>query len=249
MKKSSGHRDEKISIIIPTHNSRDVIGRCLASLPGFDDEYQWETIVVDSSNDGTPEYVKRMFPYVQLHSVTYGSHCGHNRNVGVEVATGDILAFLDSDTVVSPKWLDAILDYRRRGFHVIAGYTEYKYQRVPMWIDGQDITWPTCNIAYTRELMDDVGRFREDMLRGSDCDYNYRIVKKGYIIGFNPHMWVTHKHRTTLRGFFDQSIGNGRARYTLKKNHKDLRFGISPLGIVRKGLGAYGYVTARFKRK
>src|SRR3954470_473089 len=100
----------RVSIVIPTHNEAQAIGRVLADLPA---DVVTEVIVVDSnSNDGTPEIASRMGARV-LHEPRrgYGRAC----LTGLAGANSpDVVVFLDGDysdrTDELPILLAPILD-------------------------------------------------------------------------------------------------------------------------------------------
>jgi glycosyltransferase involved in cell wall biosynthesis len=90
----------QISVIIPTHNRAHVLARALESVQG--QSYKpMETIVVDDgSTDDTSSLVQKHFPDCRyLYQENRGVSGARNR--GIEMATGEWLAFLDSDD----EWL------------------------------------------------------------------------------------------------------------------------------------------------
>lgn len=200
------------------------------------------------SEDATQDIIRDYG--VKLYSISDNFYCGANRNFGVKKSNGDVIAFLDADTQIVDGWLDELIS-SMRGYDIVAGYSpdpDGKHlPRVPIYVDGQDITYPTCNIAYRREVFDKVGYFREDMKRGSDCEFNYRCVKAGYIIGYNPKMKVYHHQKDSFRGFAKQAFWNGYARKQLNRIHPDLKHrhqhGVSLKNLARLGFGFLGYVS------
>jgi glycosyltransferase involved in cell wall biosynthesis len=111
----------RISVVIPTFNRAGDIGRCLDSL--ITQTYgDFEVLVVDDgSTDGTVEVVRR---YEDRLNLTY--HWQENfggparaRNLGVGLARGDYVAFLDSDDWWAPKKLQISLDYLERGADLV----------------------------------------------------------------------------------------------------------------------------------
>ena len=57
----------KVSIIVPSLNTRDLLGRCIASLTRQTASSRCEVIVVDmSSTDGTPDTVQARFPAARV---------------------------------------------------------------------------------------------------------------------------------------------------------------------------------------
>lgn len=93
-----------ISVIIPTYNRCDLLQRALQSVitqttPAF------EIIVIDDgSEDTTATLVKQQFPKIRYHHQP-NSGVSSARNLGIQQATGDWLAFLDADDTWHPQKL------------------------------------------------------------------------------------------------------------------------------------------------
>ena len=95
----------RVSVIIPTHNEAQAIGRVLADLPS---DLVTEVIVVDSnSNDGTPEIAAKMGARVlQEPRRGYGRAC----LTGLAAANvPDVVVFLDGDYSDRPSELPILL--------------------------------------------------------------------------------------------------------------------------------------------
>jgi len=98
-----------ISIIIPTYNRAHLINRAISSALAqcaADDEV---IVVDDGSTDNTAEVVATFGDAVQYVRVPNGG-AGSARNVGIKLATKDLVAFLDSDD----EWFPHKLDLQRR---------------------------------------------------------------------------------------------------------------------------------------
>src|SRR5215469_15940570 len=96
----------RLSVIIPTHNEAQAIGRVLAELPS---DLVTEVIVVDSnSSDGTPELAQRMGArVVQEPRRGYGRAC----LTGLANANSpDVVVFLDGDYSDRPSELPILLN-------------------------------------------------------------------------------------------------------------------------------------------
>jgi glycosyltransferase involved in cell wall biosynthesis len=91
----------KISVIIPTKNRAELIRRSLKSV--FEQDLRpYEVIVIDDgSTDNTSMTIKRDFPDVKILRNLESKGGAVARNQGAELATGEYLAFLDSDD----EWL------------------------------------------------------------------------------------------------------------------------------------------------
>ena len=101
----TGQLPVRVSVIIPTHNEAQAIGRVLADLPS---NLVTEVIVVDSnSTDGTPETAANMGARViQEARRGYGRAC----LTGIEAASSpDVIVFLDGDYSDRPSELPILL--------------------------------------------------------------------------------------------------------------------------------------------
>ena len=98
-----------VSVIIPTYNRSDLVGRSVRSV--LDQSYQdFEVIIVDDgSNDNTEEVIEKFqkqdarIKYIR-HATNKGSAAA--RNTGIKTATGNYIAFQDSDDTWEPVKLE-----------------------------------------------------------------------------------------------------------------------------------------------
>ncbi|MEK7278100.1 MAG: glycosyltransferase, partial [Chloroflexota bacterium] len=123
----------KLSIVIVTYTSAEVISNCLASIPvGWDSQNDdrrqttddrpppgvhhpssaVETIVVDNgSTDGTVEIIQNEFPAVRLFSGPGNLMFAGGNNYGFKQATAPLIFMLNPDTVVHPSALRKLVDF------------------------------------------------------------------------------------------------------------------------------------------
>jgi GT2 family glycosyltransferase/glycosyltransferase involved in cell wall biosynthesis len=91
------NESKKISAIILIRNNEKIIRRCLQSLIYHASGYLKEIIVVDnSSTDNGPSIVRKEFSEVILLQNSRNG-CSSGRNLGIKKATGEYIAFFDSD--------------------------------------------------------------------------------------------------------------------------------------------------------
>lgn len=101
-----------ISVIVPAYNAEDTIKRCLDSLicQTYTDI---ELIVVnDGSTDATSDIVSQMaMSDSRIHLINQqNSGVSTARNIGIDMARGDLLAFVDADDTVSENFVEALHD-------------------------------------------------------------------------------------------------------------------------------------------
>jgi glycosyltransferase involved in cell wall biosynthesis len=110
-----------ISVIIPSYNSEETIEDCIDSLlnQSYADDY--EIILVDSSQDRTPELVSRKYPNVKLIHFDKKTDPGTARNTGVQQSRGELIAFIDADCDASTDWLEKIESSHRSSYNIIGG--------------------------------------------------------------------------------------------------------------------------------
>jgi len=127
------------SVVIPTYNRKPILEKCLLALEHqkIDDLVKgYEVIVVDDgSTDGTLEWIEANLdrvPHVRTFSQSHQGPAAA-RNLGVELAKGDTIIFIDSDLVVTDIFLQS---------HAIA-LTEAMKERDDVFTYGRVIN--TCN--------------------------------------------------------------------------------------------------------
>ena len=103
----------RFSIIIPTLNRCELLKKVLiATVNQTFSQQDYEIIVVDNgSNDKTEEVLKQfqdalLSKLILIHEVRHGLHW--TRHAGAVVATGELLAFIDDDTIPCTNWLEEI---------------------------------------------------------------------------------------------------------------------------------------------
>ena len=110
----------KISLIIPTRNSAQTIGRVLEAIESYEQKPDEILIVDDFSSDDTLSIVKR-FP-VKIIALNDHFGAGYARNFGARKSVGDILVFIDSDVVPRANFLNLITEEIRNGADGVGGY-------------------------------------------------------------------------------------------------------------------------------
>lgn len=233
----------KISVIIPVKNEEDKIGRCLKAV--FSQTTKpCEVIVVDGhSTDRTVENARKFL--VTLLYENYHTR-GGARQVGVDNAEGDYVAFIDASCIPNSDWLENLIKEFDEGIIGVGGQT--KNIGKGFWTRSINLSFATflgsvnsiqgrlfekrrtvnsisgCNSMYRREDIIKVGGFNLNFI-SEDAELNGRLIKKGKLL-YTPNAVVLHDQGRGLKEFSVQMYRWGMARVAARR--WDLQF-IPPL--------------------
>jgi GT2 family glycosyltransferase len=227
-----------VSIIVVNYNDSGHLHDCLGSI--FDSTYpNIEVIVVDNgSTDGSLEEIKKDFSSSEMVVVSNESNVGPAaaRNIGARKSRGELLAFLDSDTIVSPDWLESIIELMTSDSKIavaqckllLKNSTRYDYagdylsqfgilvQRVRLGdLDNGTLDYVSdifsakgAAMLVRKSVFDIVGGFDEDFfIYVEETDLCWRAWLAGYRVVFAPTSMVYHDFdRTKKREFRPQYL-------------------------------------------
>jgi glycosyltransferase involved in cell wall biosynthesis len=203
-----------VSVIVPVYKGSAFLPQCLAALEKQDYPPQrFEILIV--FNDGGPPCVGANSTRSSLRCLeerTPGSYAA--RNQGILHATGTVLAFTDADCVPDPAWLrngvQALTANPGCGF--VGGNIELvpksserlspaeRYEKSIHFLQQTYINHlhfaATANMFTTREVMDYVGRFSQDLKSGGDHEWGGRAASLGFRGYYEPEAVVRHRTRT-----------------------------------------------------
>ncbi len=101
-----------LSIVVVSWETQTLLNDCLHSLYDDPEVVQWRIIVIDNaSTDGSAEMIAREFP--QVHLIRNSANFGFARanNQGIRASTGRYVLLLNSDTIVPPGALLALIQF------------------------------------------------------------------------------------------------------------------------------------------
>ena len=102
-----------LSVVIPCHDEEQVIGDCLDRLVDQIDHIHEIVVVDNNSTDGTAEILESCAdPRLRVLQAG-GRGVSAARNAALAVAQGELVAYLDSDNVWSPQFLEVMTDELR----------------------------------------------------------------------------------------------------------------------------------------
>lgn len=222
----------KVSIIIPVFNQLSYTVRCLETLYAVTSaNANFEVIVVDNaSTDGTAEF---LFQATQRYgnlriiqnkeNLLFAKAC----NQGGEAAHGGYLVFLNNDTVVTPDWLEVMIEVcqpnvgivgirmlypdgtiQHAGIELINGTPDHPYRHQPADMPAAniprdlDMVTGAC-LLISRDLFLQLGGFDEVYRNGvEDVDLCLRVREAGYRVLYQPKAMIYH-HEGQSSGRFD----------------------------------------------
>lgn len=171
----------KVSVIMPTYNRSWIISRAVQSVltQTFSD---FELIIIDDgSTDDTGEKVRAIHDdRIIVHTIPENKGQSHARNEGLKIAIGELIAYLDSDNLWYPQYLEVMVSELTEKYELI-----YASQNVLL-----------C--AGTKENLTVIGR------QVRDYSYNPDGLTRGNFIDINCTM-----HRKSVLdevGGFDESL-------------------------------------------
>lgn len=235
-----------MSVVICAHNAASTLDECLRHTCAL--EYPGLEVVVvdDGSEDGTPE-IASGYERVRLVRIEHGG-LSEARNAGLRAATKEVVAYLDADAYPPPEWpyylalgFDGPLVGGVGGPNVPPPDDPPKAHQVarspggPVHVliaDDRAEHVPGCNMAFWRtEVLEEVGGFDSIYdAAGDDVDLCWRVLDRGWEIGFHPAALVWHHRRPGRRAYLRQQQGYGRAEALVEARHPD-RF--TPVGTAR----------------
>jgi GT2 family glycosyltransferase len=227
-------RYPRVSVVVCSYNSERTMEACLASLEALDYP-DYEVIVVnDGSTDRTLEISER-FPFCRIISQP-NKGLSVARNVGAEAATGEIVAYTDSDCVADPDWLTYLVAKMEASGLAACGGPNFpppEDSLVPAAV-AVSPGGPThvlisdevaehiagCNMAFRRDVLMALGGF-DPVYRaaGDDVDICWRFQDAGHAIGFSPAAIVWHFRRNTVGAYIRQQRGYGKAEALVYAKH------------------------------
>jgi mycofactocin system glycosyltransferase len=223
-----------VTVVIPVRDRHAELARCLSGLRGLP-----HVIVVDDAS-ADPAAIRRIAAAggaaVIRRPVNGGP--GAARNTGLAAASTGFVAFLDSDCVPRPGWLDRLLPHftdpaagavapRIVAHEEGAGWLA-RYEGASSTLDmgarpspvrpGARVSYVPGAALVVRKAAAGDG-FRERMYVGEDVDFVWRMSAAGWRVRYEPGAVMGHDHRVRFRAWFARRADYGTSAAVLEELH------------------------------
>ena len=221
----------RVSVVVCTLNGERTVADCLEGLAEL--RYpDFEVIVVDDGSTDATAAITAEYD-VRLIS-TENRGLSSARNTGMRAATGEIVAYIDDDARPDPHWLTYLVAAFERGSDVGMGGPNIApagdgpiadcVAAAPggpihvLLSDRRAEHIPGCNCAFLKDALEAVGGFDPRFcVAGDDVDLCWRLQARGWSIGFSPPAMVWHHRRNSVRTYWRQQKGYGKAEAVLER--------------------------------
>ncbi len=251
-------RTPKVSVVVCTYNGSKTLDGCLRSLETLNYPDYEVILVDDGSKDSVPEIASR-YSYIRYHR-QQNRGLSVARNVGMDLATGEVIAYTDDDCFADADWLYYLVSkLLETGASGVGGPNLLPTNDGPVAAcvsaspgapahvlldDALAEHVPGCNMAFWADRLRAIGGFDPVYTRaGDDVDVCWRLHAEGDQIVFAPAAMVWHHRRSTVKAYLKQQRGYGEAEGLLKRKHPEkfrgFRDDLSWMGRIytRAGLG------------
>lgn len=243
--KINSSKEPLISIIIPSYNAHKKIASVLDAIIANNYPHLEILVIDDNSTDHTLEIVetyKHKLPLQIIKKPTaMKKGAAISTNLGIKKAKGDLVCSIDSDAVISKNWINEIVKQfqQNKKLGAVAGYI-YTGNKENLWANfmGAELEdrydtitseyvehISTCNTAYRRKALEQVGLFDEKFYYGYDVDLSYKLRKKGYQLKLLKTISCEHYWKETLLGYLKQQYDVAYARLQIINKYPEKKTG------------------------
>ncbi len=229
--------ESRATVVIVNWNGRALLSDTLHALR-LQTEPAFHTMIVDNgSHDGSVDYIKRHFPYIDILPLGWNAGFAHANNVAIENVGTPYTLLLNNDAVPSRNWISSLIAALDE--NPLAGMAASKmlYFDDPGLIDRVGDAYTTAGAGklrgrkesarrynnvewifgacagaaiYRTEALREVGCFDKDFfLINEDVDLSFRLQSRGYRCLFVPEAVVYHKASSTIGHDSETSVYYG----------------------------------------
>jgi glycosyltransferase involved in cell wall biosynthesis len=213
-----------VSIIIPVFNDLERLKICIQALD--EQTYpknKYEIIVVDNGSDyNLKPLISKYSQVITIRENRPGSYTA--RNFGLTVAKGTIIAFTDADCIPKKNWIEAgvIFFLNHPNCGVLGGKVEifFKNPKQPNAVELYESIYAlsqkkhvevgrfsaTANLFTSKEVVEKVGNFDENLKSGGDKDWCHKVAKHGYDVLYADKVCIAHPARDSFQQLYRRTV-------------------------------------------
>ena len=165
---------EKISVVVPAYNSIECLERCVKSICAQTYRNLEILLIDDGSTDGTDRLCERLAGEDERIRVRHKDNGGASsaRNVGIELATGDYLGFVDSDDYIEPDMYALLADAMRERQCAVVQISRDEVDETGRRLPDVCTPPETVRFCRTEEFV------KELLLHRGDCSFCTKLVRR-----------------------------------------------------------------------
>ncbi|MFA6448712.1 MAG: glycosyltransferase family 2 protein [bacterium] len=101
---------DRVTVVIPNWNGKRFLAECLGALAAQSAGCPSTTVVDNGSSDGSADFIKENFSWVNLIELRENVGFGRAVNRGILASDTEFVALLNNDAVPDPDWLEKLID-------------------------------------------------------------------------------------------------------------------------------------------
>jgi glycosyltransferase involved in cell wall biosynthesis len=183
-----------VSVVMPVFNAQQFVGDALESV--FAQDYDpIEVIAVDDGSTDTSAAIVQSFARVRYLRQATNSGASEARNVGIDAARGEFIAFVDADDIVPPTKLTIQVGHLLAHPELACVLGRQHWMNPPSGL-ARDAVWgdldgiPILSAVFRANVLRELGPFDEE--KGGDLDMLVRLREAGYSFTVLPDI-VLHR--------------------------------------------------------
>ena len=225
----TGQAPVLVSVIVPVRNAAGTLSETLdaverQTLP----QECYELLVVDDRSTDESRSLVRANDLARLVEMPRRGGSYAARNLGLDHARGEVIAFTDADCRPASDWLqEGLSDLDAQAAELLGGYIEVPLGPRPSITELLDVCWhfdqahtlqlgfvANANLFARRAVFDRVGRFDGDLHSHGDREFCRRATAHGFKLAYSPRAVIVHPPRTRARQAVAKAfrLGVGRAQ-------------------------------------
>lgn len=214
---------KELSVVVAAAHSRAGLEACLTSLKDQVAGGEIEVIAVCNCCEGAGRSIEAAFPFVRLIEAPPGTTVPALRTLGIQAATGRIVALLEDNSIVAPTWCGAIRKAHEASQEIVGGPVErvgrhraadwavyfYEYGKYMLpCVAGASATLSGNNVSYKRALLQEIqDEFRDGFF---EAFLHERLRGQGRILSMAPDAVVYHTLNYRVGKVLVQTFHHGR---------------------------------------